>query len=179
MFIPWYHIGLIDAASNLAFGESKFLLIPKRLKRDGRTATEQPTSNYNSTERIDRDKKHQRRLQDSVLLGSRSVTGSKIDNVSLSKDSDKKNNGYREGTKHSSDNITAPRPRSHIQGSSKKQPKTPNRTSIRRGVRPHIRLTSRMTKKKPSSTPHRNRLDQRVEIQQNGFPLRVDNNRSR
>ncbi|KAL8255323.1 hypothetical protein R6Q59_033544 [Mikania micrantha] len=37
-----------------------------------------------------------------------------------------------------------------------KEPKTPNRTSIRRGVRPQIqitRLTSRMTKKKPSSTP--------------------------
>ncbi|KAL8237709.1 hypothetical protein R6Q59_018790 [Mikania micrantha] len=30
-----------------------------------------------------------------------------------------------------------------------------------------------MTKKKPSSTPHRNRLDRRVEIQQNGLPLRV------
>ncbi|KAL8234672.1 hypothetical protein R6Q59_020772 [Mikania micrantha] len=88
---------------------------PKRVKRDGRTATEQPTSNYNSTERIDRDKKHQRRLQDSVLLGSTSVTGSKIENVTLSKESNKKNNGYREGTKHSSDNITAPRPRSHIQ----------------------------------------------------------------
>ncbi|KAL8217949.1 hypothetical protein R6Q57_021322, partial [Mikania cordata] len=45
-----------------------------------------------------------------------------------------------------------------VQGSSKRT-KTPNRTSIRRGVRPHIqitRLTSRMTKKKPNSTPHRN-----------------------
>ncbi|KAI3774665.1 hypothetical protein L1987_49224 [Smallanthus sonchifolius] len=88
---------------------------PKRAKRDGKTATEQPTSNLNSTERIDRDKKHHRRLQDSVPLGSAVVTGSKTDSVSLSKESDKKSNGYREGTKISSDNIEAPRSRSHLQ----------------------------------------------------------------
>ncbi|KAK1417555.1 hypothetical protein QVD17_26684 [Tagetes erecta] len=88
---------------------------PKRVKRDGKTATEQATSNLNSTQRIDRDKKHHRRLQDSDSLGSKVVTGSKIETVSLSKESDKKSNGYREGTKNSSDNVEAPRSRSHFQ----------------------------------------------------------------
>ncbi|KAL8191580.1 hypothetical protein R6Q57_028311 [Mikania cordata] len=62
-----------------------------------------------------------------------------------------------------------------VQGSSKKT-KNSESNEYSPGVRPHIqitRLTSRMTKKKPSSTPHRNRLDRRVEIQQNGLPLRV------
>ncbi|KAL8222954.1 hypothetical protein R6Q57_020353 [Mikania cordata] len=62
-----------------------------------------------------------------------------------------------------------------IQGSSKRT-KNSESNEYSPGVRPHIqitRLTTRMTKKIPSSTPHRNRLDRRVEIQQNGLPLRV------
>ncbi|KAI7733884.1 hypothetical protein M8C21_013940 [Ambrosia artemisiifolia] len=88
---------------------------PKRVKRDGDIGTERPTSNVNSTERYDRDRKHHRRLQDSVPLGRTVITDSKSENVSLSKESDRKRNGYREGTKNSSDNIEVPRSRSHVQ----------------------------------------------------------------
>ncbi|KAJ0697193.1 hypothetical protein HanLR1_Chr10g0366241 [Helianthus annuus] len=88
---------------------------PKRVKRDEETATDRPTSNLNSTERYDRDRKHHRRLQDSVHLGRTTATDSKTENVSSSKESDRKRNGYREGTKNSSDKIEAPRSRSHIQ----------------------------------------------------------------
>ncbi|XP_076954867.1 uncharacterized protein LOC143629484 [Bidens hawaiensis] len=76
---------------------------PKRVKRDGRTTTEQPANNLNST---DRDKKHHPRLQDS---------GSNKETASLSKEHDRKSNGYRDGTKNSSDNVEAPRSRSHLQ----------------------------------------------------------------
>lgn len=76
---------------------------PKRVKRDGRTTTEQPANNLNST---DRDKKHHPRLQDS---------GSNKETVSLSKEHGRKSNGYRDGTKNSSDNVEAPRSRSHLQ----------------------------------------------------------------
>ncbi|XP_076914827.1 uncharacterized protein LOC143573956 [Bidens hawaiensis] len=79
---------------------------PKRVKKDGRTTTEKPTNVLNYSERIDRDKEHHPRLQDS---------GSNKETVSLSKERDRKSNGYRDGTKNSSDNVEAPRSRSHLQ----------------------------------------------------------------
>ncbi|KAJ9537946.1 hypothetical protein OSB04_030679 [Centaurea solstitialis] len=81
---------------------------PKRVRRDGK---DRPTSNLNldSAEHFDRDQKHHRsRVQDSLPLEAPPVPDSKIETVSLSKESDKKSNGYREGTKNSSDKIEAP-----------------------------------------------------------------------
>ncbi|XP_024980567.1 hepatoma-derived growth factor-related protein 2 isoform X1 [Cynara cardunculus var. scolymus] len=90
---------------------------PKRVRRDGKTATERPPSNLNldSAEHIDRDQKHHRRVQDSLPLEAPPVSDPKIETVPLSKESDKKSNGYREGTKNSSDKIEAPRSRSLFQ----------------------------------------------------------------
>ncbi|CAI9286946.1 unnamed protein product [Lactuca saligna] len=78
---------------------------PKRVRRDGRTATEKPAINHNldSSEHINRDKKHT------------VVPDPKLQNVSLIKESDKKSNGYHEGTKNSSENIEPSRSRSHFQ----------------------------------------------------------------
>ncbi|XP_023739015.1 heat shock 70 kDa protein [Lactuca sativa] len=80
-------------------------LSPKRVRRDGRTATEQPAINHNldSSEHINRDKKRP------------VVPDSKIQNVSSIKESDKKSNGYHEGTKISSENMESSRSRSHFQ----------------------------------------------------------------
>lgn len=83
-----------------------FHVSPKRVRRDGKT-TEGP-----ARDSVDRDQKHHRRLQDSHLL---SGPDSRIETVSVNKESDKKSNGYREGTKVASDNIEAPRSRSHFQ----------------------------------------------------------------
>ncbi|KAI3789176.1 hypothetical protein L2E82_01965 [Cichorium intybus] len=78
---------------------------PKRVRRDGRTTTERSSIKHDldSSEHINRDKKHP------VVLDS------KIETVSLNKESDKKSNGYREGTKNPSENIEPTRSRSHFQ----------------------------------------------------------------
>ncbi|KAK9060332.1 hypothetical protein SSX86_021036 [Deinandra increscens subsp. villosa] len=88
---------------------------PKRVRRDGKTAADQPTSNLNSAKHMDRDHKPHHRLQNSVSLEPAIAPDSKIKTGALSKDSDKKSNGYHERTKRSSNNIEPPRSRSHNQ----------------------------------------------------------------
>lgn len=82
---------------------------PKRVRRDGKTSTEKPSNDQNldSADHIDRDEKHRRRLQDSPTR--------EAETVSLRKESDKKSNGYREGTKKSFHNTEASRSRSNYQ----------------------------------------------------------------
>ncbi|GJX95810.1 hypothetical protein Tco_0351608 [Tanacetum coccineum] len=86
---------------------------PKRVRRDGKTATEKPSNNLNldSADHTDRDEKHRRRMQDSPARESQVKTDSKTER----KESDKKSNGDREGTKNSSHNSEAPRSRSNYQ----------------------------------------------------------------
>lgn len=88
---------------------------PKRVRRDGKTATS--NLNLDSAQHNDRDQKHHRRVQDSLPLEAPPppVPDPKIETVPLSKESDKKSNGYREGTKNYSDKIDAPRSRSLFQ----------------------------------------------------------------
>ncbi|XVF44985.1 hypothetical protein PTKIN_Ptkin02bG0169000 [Pterospermum kingtungense] len=88
---------------------------PKRSRRDGKPETERVVSN---TDVGDKDEKQRRRLQDALPLEAPSAPdSSKIEggNVVTNKESDRKNNGHREGSKHYSDPTDIPRSRSYFQ----------------------------------------------------------------
>lgn len=84
---------------------------PKRSRRDGKPVAERVPSSNN----LDNDHTHRRRLQDAVPLEAPSVPYSKGESGSLAKDSDKKPNGFHEQAKGSSDPTEAPRSRSFFQ----------------------------------------------------------------
>nr|XP_043626869.1 uncharacterized protein LOC122598343 [Erigeron canadensis] len=90
---------------------------PKRARRDGKTETERSSSmlNVDGVDHNGRDQKHHRRLQDSVPVDTTVTAVTKMEPETLSKASDKKNNGYRESTKNSSGNIEGTLSRSHYQ----------------------------------------------------------------
>ncbi|GMJ00587.1 hypothetical protein like AT3G19650 [Hibiscus trionum] len=90
---------------------------PKRSRRDGKPQTERVVSSADVGDRPDHDEKQRRRLQDAVPLEAAPTApdSSKIESAIGSKDSDRKNNGHHEGTKHSSDPSDVPRSRSYFQ----------------------------------------------------------------
>lgn len=84
---------------------------PKRSRRDGKPVAERVPSSNN----LDNDHTHRRRLQAAVPLEAPSVPYSKGESGSLAKDSDKKPNGFHEQAKGSSDPTEAPRSQSFFQ----------------------------------------------------------------
>ncbi|KAG4114029.1 hypothetical protein ERO13_D12G020000v2 [Gossypium hirsutum] len=90
---------------------------PKRSRRDGKPQTERQVSSADVGDRPDQEEKQRRRLQDAVPLEAAPTPpdSSKIETVIVGKDSDRKNNGQHEGTKHSSDPTEVPRSRSYFQ----------------------------------------------------------------
>ncbi|GMY38692.1 DNA polymerase kappa [Fagus crenata] len=90
---------------------------PKKSRRDGKPETERVPSNTNLDvgDHADRDQKHRRRLQDALPLEAPLAPDSKRENGAVSKESDKKPDEHREGSKHSSDPTEASRPRSFFQ----------------------------------------------------------------
>ncbi|XP_057488891.1 uncharacterized protein LOC130786781 [Actinidia eriantha] len=87
---------------------------PKRSRRDGKPATERPSSNLNLDvgDRSDRDQKHRRRLQDALPLEVPPASDPKVEAGGGSKEFDKRINGQREGNKNSSNATEVPRSRS-------------------------------------------------------------------
>ena len=93
-----------------------FLFSPKRSRRDGKPVTERVVSNTDVGDRVDKDEMQRRRLQDDLPLEVPSAPdSSKIESGAVNKESDRKNNGQHEGTKHSSDPTEVPRSRSYFQ----------------------------------------------------------------
>ncbi|GMQ01117.1 hypothetical protein CsSME_00047878 [Camellia sinensis var. sinensis] len=90
---------------------------PKRSRRDGKPATERPSSNLNLDvgDHSDRDQKHRRRLQDVLPLEAPPALDSKVETGAGNKEIDKKTNGQHEGTKNSSNPTEASRSRSYFQ----------------------------------------------------------------
>ncbi len=90
---------------------------PKKSRRDGKPETERVPSNTNLDvgDHADRDQRHRRRLQDALPLEAPLAPDSKRENGAVSKESDKKPDEHREGSKHSSDPTEASRPRSFFQ----------------------------------------------------------------
>ncbi|KAE8712917.1 putative Porin/voltage-dependent anion-selective channel protein [Hibiscus syriacus] len=90
---------------------------PKRSRRDGKPQTERVVSNADVADRPDHDEKQRRRLQVAVPLevAPTARDSSKVENAIVSKESDRKNNGHHQGTKHSSDATDVPRSRSYFQ----------------------------------------------------------------
>ncbi|XWS63006.1 hypothetical protein CRYUN_Cryun06bG0059400 [Craigia yunnanensis] len=87
-----------------------------RTRRDGKLETEGVVSNADVGDRADQDEKQRRRLQDALPLEAPSAPdSSKIESGTVNKESDRKNNGRHEGTKHSSDPTQVPRSRSYYQ----------------------------------------------------------------
>lgn len=99
---------------------------PKRSRRDGKPATERPSSNLNSDvgDPLDRDQKHRQRLQDALPLEAPPPPDSKVETGTGRKAYDKRANEPRERSKHSSNPTEAPRrkefdkrPSEHREGS--------------------------------------------------------------
>ncbi|GFY95510.1 hypothetical protein Acr_10g0008950 [Actinidia rufa] len=88
--------------------------IPKRSRRDGKPATERPSSNLNLDvgDSSDHDQKHCRRLQDALPLEVPPASDPKVEAGGGSKEFDKRINGQREGNKNSSNATEGPRSRS-------------------------------------------------------------------
>ncbi|KAI8554612.1 hypothetical protein RHMOL_Rhmol05G0111300 [Rhododendron molle] len=84
---------------------------PKRSRRDGKPATERPSSNLNSDvgDPLDRDQKHRQRLQDALPLEAPPPPDSKVETGAGRKEYDKRANEPRERSKHSSNPTEAPR----------------------------------------------------------------------
>ncbi|KAE8663757.1 putative Porin/voltage-dependent anion-selective channel protein [Hibiscus syriacus] len=90
---------------------------PKRSRIDGKPQTERVVSNADVGDRPGHDEKQRRRLQDAAPLEAAPTApdSSKIESVVVNKESDVKDNGHHEGTKHSSDPTDVPRSRSYFQ----------------------------------------------------------------
>ncbi|XP_038996317.1 uncharacterized protein LOC120120860 isoform X2 [Hibiscus syriacus] len=90
---------------------------PKRSRRDGQPQTERVVSNTDIGDRPHHGEKQRRRLQDAVPLevAPTAPDSSKVESAIVSKESDRKSNGYHEGTKPSSDPTDLPRSRSYFQ----------------------------------------------------------------
>ncbi|CAK7330147.1 unnamed protein product [Dovyalis caffra] len=83
---------------------------PKRSRRDGKPETERVTADSNL------DQKNRRRLQDALPLEAPSGLDSvKVGSGGVIKETDKKPDGYSEGSKHSSNPTEVPRSRSYFQ----------------------------------------------------------------
>lgn len=89
---------------------------PKRSRRDGKPETERPPTNshLDNRDHLDRDQKHQRRLQDALPLEASSEQDSEV-GVALSKEKSDKPSLDHEGTKISLDPKDVPRLRSYFQ----------------------------------------------------------------
>ncbi|OMO63377.1 hypothetical protein COLO4_32516 [Corchorus olitorius] len=84
---------------------------PKRSRRDGKPETERLVSNADVGDREPQDEKQRRRLQDALPLEAPTAPdSSKIENGTLNKESDRKNNGLFEGN-----STQVPRSRSYFQ----------------------------------------------------------------
>ncbi|XVE49327.1 hypothetical protein DITRI_Ditri01bG0073900 [Diplodiscus trichospermus] len=108
---------------------------PKRSRRDGKPETERVISNADVGERVDQDEKQRRRLQDALPLEAPPApVSSKIESGTADKESDRKNNGHRDGTKHSSDPTAVPRSRSYFQHDERGNPAQAGRSFGRRAA---------------------------------------------
>ncbi|KAI7991765.1 hypothetical protein LOK49_LG12G00516 [Camellia lanceoleosa] len=107
---------------------------PKRSRRDGKPATERPSSNLNLDvgDHSDRDQKHRRRLQDALPLEAPPALDSKVETGAGNKEIDKKTNGQHEGTKNSSNPAEASRSRSYFQHNERGNAGQAGRTTSRR-----------------------------------------------
>lgn len=83
---------------------------PKRSRRDGKPATERPSSNLNLDvgDPIDRDQKHRRRLQDALPLEALPQPDSKVQSGVGNKEYDKRTTEPRERSKNSSNPTEVP-----------------------------------------------------------------------
>ncbi|KAL0387081.1 UNVERIFIED_CONTAM: hypothetical protein Sradi_2589900 [Sesamum radiatum] len=89
---------------------------PKRSRRDGKPETERSAAQEEpDKDRLDRDHKHRRRLQDPVPLEAPVSHDPKVESGTMGKESENKSEGHRGGRRHSSDPTKAPQSRSYFE----------------------------------------------------------------
>ncbi|PSS26141.1 DEAD-box ATP-dependent RNA helicase [Actinidia chinensis var. chinensis] len=109
---------------------------PKRSRRDGKPATERPSSNLNLDigNHSGRDQKHRRRLQDALPLEVPRASDPKVETGGGSKEFDKRTNEQREGNKNSSNATEVPQSQSFFQHDERGNARQVGRTTGRGAV---------------------------------------------